>query len=281
MQKRVEFHGCTFAYRHEGSGEPLLLIQGVGLHGDGWLPQAANLKDKFRVITFDNRGMGASQPIGAPLTVEQMAADALAIMDAEGIRAAHIIGHSLGGCVAQAIALTSPDRVKSLALLCTSARGADATDLTFAMLWLGMRTRLGSRRMRRSAFLQLVLSPSYFAANDPDRIARELEPLFGHDLADTPPIVMRQLQALKRFDATARLPNLAGISTLVISAEHDKIFPTRCGRALHSAIPGSDFVQISGAAHGVTIERAHEVNEVLVDHIRRAAAVGRVASIQA
>jgi pimeloyl-ACP methyl ester carboxylesterase len=196
--------GCTLAFRDQGSGEPVVSIRGAGPHGDGWLPQINDLRDNFRTISFDNRGMAASQPLGAPLTIERMASDTVAIMEAAGVASAHIVGHSLGGCIAQQVALTTPLRVKSLSLLCTSACGADATDLSWKMIWLGIRTRLGTRRMRRRAFLQMVLSENYLARCDCDQVALELAPMFGHDLAETPPVVLKQLNALKHFNATAR-----------------------------------------------------------------------------
>src|SRR5439155_1633821 len=80
----VEHHGCRLVYRVGGDGPPVLLVQGVGVHGDGWRPQVDALAGRFRCLTFDNRGMGRSQPAGGPVTVEQMAEDARALMDARG-----------------------------------------------------------------------------------------------------------------------------------------------------------------------------------------------------
>ncbi len=238
----------------------MVFIQGVGLHGDGWLPQTLALGQRFRCLSFDNRQEGT-------ITVESMARDTLALMDAVGMPAAHLVGHSFGGVVAQQIAFTAPERVLSLSLLCTSAVGADATRLSSKMLWLGVRSRLGSRRMRRLAFLEIVLSAEDLKGQDRDALATEMEPLFGHDLADSPPSVMRQLGALKRFNGTARLRELSAIRTLVLSAEHDLIFPPRCGRALAAGIAGSKYVEVRGAAHGVTIQHAETVNRELVSHL--------------
>ena len=262
--------GCNLTFRDEGSGEPIIFIQGVGLHGDGWLPQTSRLNRSFRTISFDNRGMAASQPLGTRLTVELMASDTLAVMDAAGITSAHLVGHSLGGCIAQQTALISPQRVKSLSLLCTSTRGADATDLSLKMLWLGIRSRVGTRRMRRLAFIEMVLSPGYLASHDREQTALDFAPIFGHDLGETPSVAMKQLSALNTFNATARVAELASIPTLVLSAQHDIIFPPRCGRALAEAIPGSRFVEVAGAAHGVTIEHADLINRTLAQHIQRA-----------
>lgn len=272
MQQTILSRGCRLAYKVEGSGDPVVLIQGVGLHGDGWLPQTEALRAQFRCLTFDNRGMGKSQPVGAAITVEQLAEDTIAVMDAAGISAAHIAGHSLGGVIALHLALTARDRVHSLALLCTSSRGADATELRLPILWRGLRSRLGTRRMRARAFLEIVMPPAYLAGQDRDALAARLAPLFGHDLGESPQIVMPQLNALKRFDATARLKELAGLPTLVLSGAHDLIFPPPCGQNLAAGIPGARFVEIAEAGHGATIQSADLVNRELIEHFRRAGA---------
>lgn len=272
ISESFESRGCLLHYKRVGAGEPVVFIQGVGLHGDGWLPQTQSLSSEFECVTFDNRGMGMSQPAGTAITVQQMAEDALSVMDAAGIGSAHLVGHSLGGVVALQTALSAPERVKSLSLLCTSARGADATQVSMRMAWLGLRSRVGSRRMRAQAFLEIVMPPSYLAGQDCDALADRLKPLFGHDLADTPPIVMRQLGALKRFDARARLAELKGIPTLVVSAAEDVLFPPRCGRALAEEIPGARFVELDGVAHGMTIQSAERVNQLLLQHLKSAEA---------
>jgi pimeloyl-ACP methyl ester carboxylesterase len=268
----VQANGCSLAYKVEGSGDPVVFVQGVGLHGDGWLPQTQVLRSDFRCITFDNRGMGLSQPAGADITVSRFAEDALAVMNSAGIEAAHFAGHSLGGAIALQVALTARHRVKSLALLCTSGRGADATKPTPRMIWLGARSRLGTRRMRANAFLEIVMPREYLATQDRDALAERLRPLFGHHLGDTPSIVMPQLKALQRFDATGRLQELSSVPTMVLSAEHDLIFPPACGKALAAGIKGARYVEIPKAAHGVTIQCDETVNQLLQEHFRSATA---------
>jgi pimeloyl-ACP methyl ester carboxylesterase len=241
------------------------MIQGVGIHGDGWGPQVQGLSAHYRCLTFDHRGMCLSQPLGAPLTVAQMAEDALALMDAQGWPSAHIVGHSLGGLVAQHLAVTERARVRSLSLLCTFSRGKDATRVTAWMAWVGLRTRAGTRRSRRNAFLRIVMPPSVTADSAASRnaLAAQLAPIIGHDLADQPPVAMQQLAAMRAYDATPRLSELSGLPVLVISAEHDRIAPPAIGRALAAAIPDARFVMIPDAAHGVTIQRAEAVNQLL------------------
>src|SRR5687768_4749782 len=123
--QQLEHRGCKLSYCIAGNGPPVLMIQGAGMHGDGWLPQIEGLADQYRCLRFDNRGMGKSQPFGAAITIEQMAEDARVIMDAEGWQSAHVAGHSMGGLIALHLALSEPKRVRSLALLCTFARGSE------------------------------------------------------------------------------------------------------------------------------------------------------------
>lgn len=259
--------GCTFAYTTRGKGPPALFIQGVAVHGAGWLPQTDRLASDYRCISFDNRGMGRSQPAPAKLSVAGMADDAFALLDHLEIGSAHLIGHSLGGVIAQHMALTHPERCRSLSLLCTVSRGADATRLSGRMLWLGMASMVGPRRSRRKAFLQIITAPGSVPPGTEDQLSERMAPLFGHDLADRPPVAMKQLAALRAYDCTERLEDLAGMPTMVVSAEHDLIAPPAFGRTLAAGIPGARFVMIEDAAHGVTIQRADIINGLLREHL--------------
>lgn len=264
-----EHRGCRLTGRAQGEGAPVLLIQGVGVHGLGWQPQVAALEPRFRVLTFDNRGVGASQPVGAPITVEQMAEDARVLMDAAGFDSAHVVGHSLGGLVALQLALAAPGRVRSLALLCTFANGRDAAPPTPRMLALGMRTRLGTRAMRRRAFLELVMPPGSVRGADAPELAERFAPLFGHDLGESPSATGAQLAAMRAYDAGARLGELGKVPALVVSATHDPIAPPRAGRALADGLRESVYVELPDASHGVPIARPDQVNGLLLGHLAR------------
>jgi len=113
-------------YEITGEGSPVLFIQGVGVIGEGWRPQVNGLSRKYRTMIFDNRGIGKSQPCAARLTIEDMAQDTMALMDEAGWKRAHVVGHSMGGLIAQQLALDHPSRVRSLSLLCTFAEGREA-----------------------------------------------------------------------------------------------------------------------------------------------------------
>lgn len=124
--------------------------------------------------------------------------------------------------------------------------------------------------MRRHAFLSLVLSHQAFATADKDAWAERLAPLFGHDLADQPAVVMKQVRAMSRFDAFDKIGQLGHIPTLVVSAEQDGIARVPYGKQLASAIPGAQFVEIANASHGVPIEDANQINKLLLTQFAKA-----------
>lgn len=259
---------ATLWYEVRGDGPPVLLVQGVGVAGSGWRPQVDALSGRYAVCAYDNRGVGRSTLSGA-LSIEAMAADGLALMDALGWDRAHVVGHSMGGLIAQQIALSAPDRVRSLCLMCTFGRGEEGASMSPSMMWSAIKARLGTRAMRRAAFLELVIPNAQLAGADRAAIAAELGALCGRDLADSPPILMKQVRAMGRHDHWARLPELAAIPTLVMSAEHDRIAPPAYGRALAEAIDGARYVEIAGAGHVAPIREADEVNALLLAHLER------------
>ena len=262
----VDRKDARIHYSRDGQGPAVLLVQGVGVIGNGWKPQVEGLRDRYSLITIDNRGIGRSTS-EAPPTIEAMAADVLAVADAEGLDRFHLAGHSMGGMIAQQVALTAPSRVSSLALLCTFLKGRQGTMVAPRMLGAAIRSRLGTRRMRRRAFVELVMPRHYLTTVDRDRLCAELGELFGRDLADQPPIIRQQLSAMGLFDASGTLASLAGIPTLVVSAAEDGIAQPAFGRMLAAAIPGARYVEISAAGHAVVIQRADEVNGLLRDHL--------------
>jgi pimeloyl-ACP methyl ester carboxylesterase len=264
-----EFQGCRLAYRIDGAGPPLVMIQGVGAHGIAYNPQIEILKASYTCLTFDNRGIGTSQPVGKKLTVHQMAADALALMDHLGWQSAHIVGHSLGGLISLELALTARSRVRSLTLLNTFPNGADATRMSLQLLWISLRLKFGTRPIRRNAFMELVLAPGQEnkqAAGLVERLAR----VFGHDIGDLPAISARQLAAMKAHDVTPRLGELAGIPTLVISGEKDLIARPASGKAIAAGIPGARYVEIAGASHAFPILEAERCADLIMKHLAEA-----------
>jgi pimeloyl-ACP methyl ester carboxylesterase len=255
-----------------GQGPPLLLIQGVGCIGETWRPQVLGLEDEWLTLTFDNRGIGRSLPCRGPITIPAMAADSLALMNHLGWESAHIAGHSMGGLIAQQLALDAPHRVRSLSLQCTFSRGAEAARLTPWVLWINLRIRFGTRRSRRRAFLEMILPPGAVTDRNLDTLTSQFTPLIGRDLSEQPPILMKQLKAMKRHDISARLHELAPLPTMVLSAEHDPIARPEYGRRLASCIPGATFEELPSASHAATIHNAEKVNMLMRPFLQTAEA---------
>ena len=262
-------HGSTLHYTRAGAGPAVLFIQGVGAIGRAWRPQLEALASDHTVLAFDNRGIGASPLGSAPLSIEAMAADALAVADAAVASSFDVVGHSMGGVIAQELALSARARVRSLSLLCTFARGAQGARLSWDLLVAGLRSRIGPRSLRRRAFVELVMTREYLAGVDRAALDATLADLFGRDLADQPPIVMAQLKAMARYDALDRLASLAPMPTLVVSAAHDRIALPAFGRQLAAAIPGARYVELDEAGHAVPIQCADRVNALLAGHLGR------------
>ena len=130
--------------------------------------------------------------------------------------------------------------------------------------------------MRRLAFLEMVMPPAILARTDRDALAAKLASVFGHDLADQPSVVMKQLSAMRGFDVLPRVHELAGIPALVVSAKWDRIARPALGRGLADAIPGARYLEIDEAAHGVTIQCDRKINDLLATHFTESeAAPGR------
>jgi pimeloyl-ACP methyl ester carboxylesterase len=261
-----ERRGCQLAYRIMGDGDPVIFIQGVGVPGDGWLPQTSDLSDEHCCLRFDNRGMGDSLPIGPDeLTVEAMAEDALALMDQQGWETCHVVGHSLGGHIALALAIMAPSRVRTLSLLGCSARGRDMPPLSLRFIWMALRANIGTKRSRRHAFLEMIMPHRMLREGNRDDWAKRMEGIFGRDLATTPPIVLKQARADRAFDASPHFDGISHIPTIVISGQDDIIGPPHLGRTLAKGLSAS-YQEIAAAAHGLTVTHAAEINELLRGH---------------
>ncbi|MDX2198147.1 MAG: alpha/beta hydrolase [Phycisphaerae bacterium] len=265
MQSSASRPDGRMIYKVEGAGPAILFIQGVGMHATSWRPQIDAFRASHCCVTFEHRGLGGSDAAVGRVSIEGMADDALAVLNAAGVDAVHVVGHSLGGVVAQQLALSHRVRVRSLSLLCTFPAGRRAAPLSWRMIWLGLRSQVGTRAMRRRGFLRLVMPPGRIE-NEAELAARLAE-LFGHDLGEQPKVVPAQLRALRRSDLCARLPELAGLPTLVVSAFHDPIAPPALGRELAKRIAGARYVEVGDASHGMPISHAGVVNGALAAHL--------------
>ncbi len=262
----LEFQGCRLAYRIDGSGPPLVMIQGVGAYGTVVNPQIELLSKHYTCLSFDNRGIGASQPSGRKLSAEQMSNDVTALIDHQHWDSAHLVGHSFGGLIAMQFAASHKRRVRSLSLLCSFARGADISWLSLNMMRILLRLRFGSRQVRRFAFMELVVPRGHPDLESP-ALAGRLSAIVGHDIADMPRITGQQLRAMRKADVSPKLGELAGIPSLVINGEHDRIARPELGRAVAAGIPHARYIEIPRAAHAFPVLDPQRCAELLLEHL--------------
>jgi 3-oxoadipate enol-lactonase len=259
--------GTEISYRVFGAadGEPLVLIMGLGADRWGWVRQWPSLRRRFRLLALDNRGSGASGVPDGPYDLEVMAADVIAVMDAEGIGSAHVMGASLGGVLAQIIAIRHPGRVRSLVLACTACRMKSWRRALFTE-WIEIAQAEGSHALARENIRWVV------AARHLRRLW-PISPVVAPLIIRAPvPGVVAQLQAL--VDAPEAVGGFLGeisVPTFVIVGSQDILTPVADSEELVEAIPDARLEVISSAAHGFMVMRAGRYNDAVAgfyDEIR-------------
>ena len=236
-------------FESTGDGPPVLLIMGLGLPGDAWWRTVPVLARACRVITFDNRGAGRAEVAGR-LTIAGMAADAVAVLDAAGVERAHVYGMSMGGMIAQELALGFTERVGWLVLGATSAGGALATPPDPATLAFLARRATMPDEEGRWASVPYVYSERTRGSGGA-RIGEDFARRRGH--AFQPAGYRAQLAAAVGHDAAARLGAIA-VPTLVVHGAEDRMVPPANGRALAATIPGARLLEVEDAAHLYTTD---------------------------
>jgi len=252
-------------YQDVGSGEPLVLIMGFGGDHLAWAFQMPDFSVRHRVIAFDNRGVGQTDTPDHPYTTRMMAGDALGLMDALGIDRAHVLGVSMGGMIAQELALANPERVRSLHLACTFGR-PDPYLVALNAAWREMRIALGRESTLRTLGLWLFSPTTY--ADRPELIEALLQTSLANPYPQSLVGFLRQGEAVAGHDALERLSAIR-CPTLVSVAEDDILVPPRFSREILARIQGAELRLVTSAGHGYFLERPDVFNELTLDFIAR------------
>ena len=233
------------AWERQGSGPPLLLIHGLGYARWGWEPVLPGLAERFEVVLFDNRGIGESDAPPGPYTVAEMAGDAVQVLDEAGIERAHVVGTSLGGMIAQELALAHPDRVDRLVLACTTPGGPRAHPMPQVTVALIAEAATLAPEVALRRFVENALSPSTLA-DRPEIVER----IMAHRLATAQPPEAWAAQAAAgvAFDAYDRLPNLTA-PTLVQTGTEDAVVDARNSDLLVELLPDARLERFTGSGH--------------------------------
>jgi 3-oxoadipate enol-lactonase len=261
-------NGIELDYERSGSGEPLLLIMGMSGTALHWgEPFLDLLQEDFETIAYDHRGVGKSTRLDGPLTIPMMAADAAGLLDALELDSAHVLGISMGGMVAQELALAHPERVRTLTLGCTYCGGpgsALAAPEVIGRLTAAMSS--GDRARALRAGWEVNVSDALL--DDDESYARFLAIAARYSVAL--PVVTAQMRAIDRHDTSSRLPGL-GVPTLVIHGSEDRMLPAQNGQLIASLIPGARLEILEGTGHLFFWEQPERSAELVHMHAAVAA----------
>jgi 3-oxoadipate enol-lactonase len=251
MKRAVAVDGALVAYDAFGKrdGPAVLMIQGLGTDSRGWALQRLAFGRRYRCLAVDNRGVGGSAAAPRPFSLEQMARDAVAVLDAEGIDRAHVMGASMGGVIAQILAVRKAERVEGLVLACTACRHhpwrrellhewsvAVQERGMSAMTTDGLRWLIGPRLHRRLG-IWLNLLARLVLQGDPANFAAQVD------------AILSTSDELRVELASLRVP------TLVITGSQDMLTPIGDAEELAEMIPGAELFELRGAGHGLMVEQ--------------------------
>jgi proline-specific peptidase len=274
-------NGIKICYDIHGEGKPVILIHGFSDRKEHWRAQLEALAKHFKVIRMDNRGAGKSERPDGEYTMEIYAADVAGLMDYLAIECSHIIGHSLGGMIAQNFAILYPERVDKLVLINTiPGLKPPGESIDEAIKMYRENAINGQKAIINDPLNEFIKgAKASYSRNfwkmmraDPKKKFHEIwsvEDLvkekteYGPEIKD----LINQSHALSTHNTYKRLHEIKS-EVLVLSAEKDKSCPKSMGEKMHELIPNSKFIVIEGAAHQSILERAPEVNQYIIDFLK-------------
>jgi pimeloyl-ACP methyl ester carboxylesterase len=259
-------NGTGIHYLQRGGGEPLLLIMGMsGTHLSWGEPFLALLERDFEVTIFDNRGVGRSSRAEPGYEIADLADDTAALVEALGHESMHVLGISMGGMVAQQLAVRHPGRIRTLTLGCTYS-GGEGSALSPPEVFerLAASWRSGDRERALRTGWEVNVSER-FAANDEAYAAFRTAAL---DLPVPIPVIMGQLQAIGRHDVAGRLGEIDA-PTLVIHGTDDQMLPVSNGHMIAERVPGARLEILDGVGHLFWVEEPERTATLLREHTHR------------
>lgn len=252
--------GAKIYWDEQGSGDPLLLIMGLGYPSNAWYRTRPALSKKYKTIALDNRGVGQSDMPAGPYPIPLMASDAAAVLDAAGVERAHVFGISMGGMIAQEFALQYPKQVRSLVLGCTAAGGPLAVRAEPEATQMLMARGTMTQEEAAQAALPFIYDP----ATPKHLIDEDLairRPWFPRQEAYT-----AQLQGILAWESYSRLGQIA-TPTLVIHGESDRLVPAGNGKLIAENIRGAKLVMLPHASHIFTTDQPEAAQRAVLEFL--------------
>ncbi|TXT66427.1 MAG: Alpha/beta hydrolase [Promethearchaeota archaeon] len=258
-------NGAELYYEIHGDGEPIVMIMGLSANIDWWTPEfLEELERRYKTILFDNRDAGRSDNVEKKYQIEDLAKDTIKLMDQLDIDRAHILGISMGGMVAQEIALNYPERVKKLVLASTNLGNPKSILPSGKVLNMLMKDREGrSNEEIIDEFISLLFANDFIDEN-PEFIKKTKKRMMKAPIK--PDAYQRQLNAILKFKTGRRLKGL-NIPTLVIHGKKDILLPPENGEIIADLIPNANLKLFEGAGHSLFSHIPKKTSKTIIEYL--------------
>ncbi len=262
---KAHVNQANLYYEVHGQGEPLVLIPGISHSSSIWFLQIPELSKHFKVVVYDNRGVGKSDMPEQPYSIADEADDVAVLLDELGLKRAHVLGMSRGGYIAQELAIGHPQRVRRLVLLATHYGGSQYRE-ALALLWAEIMNVAGLTPAQIFARgIEYATTPEFFA-REREMVAQLVSQRMNEP--QTPHATQFQFFSADAFDSKERLHRISA-QTLVIAGAQDRVVPLEFCEQLAKSIPNAQLTRIDGVAHLGFIERADVVNQAIISFLTK------------
>ncbi|TFG08619.1 MAG: alpha/beta hydrolase [Promethearchaeota archaeon] len=278
----ADVNGIKICYDIHGEGDPVFLLHGFSDRKEHWRAQVGELSKHFKLIRMDNRGAGRSDRPNGEYTMEIFASDVVGLMDFLEIEKAHIIGHSMGGMIAQNLIILYPDRVRKMVLINTFAGIKPPGEPTDDYEKIQKKSAIAGQKAIENDPLNAFIkgAKASYSRNfwkmmreDPKRKFHgiwSVEDLIDEKIkhGPTPTDLAKQAHAIAMHNTYERLNEIKN-EVLIIAAEKDKSCPVSANKKIHKLIPNSRFIVIEKAAHQSILEKPHEINKIIIEFLSK------------
>ena len=260
---KIHVNGIDLFYDIQGTGEPLLLIAGFDCDSSYWSAVMPALVNKYQVIRFDNRGVGQSSAPDCPYSIKQMADDAAALLNYLGITI-HVAGHSMGGQIAQELALAHPEKVKTLTLLSSWASG-NAKFYSLIEMFGDLPKNLDGKIYQKVLLPWMFTEEFYSKTEAIEQIINFIE---EYPFLPTSHGLYRQSRAILKSDTSKHITNIS-CPTLVVVGKEDIVTPVKFSEQLAGGIPNAELVVLERGGHGFLVESPDAVALVMLNFLAK------------
>ena len=257
-------NGIQIYYEEYGQGFPVVLINGLAFPMDLWYLQIEELSRHFRVIAMDNRGIGSTDKPNEDFTIAQMASDTAGLLRSLGINKSHVAGLSMGGFIAQELALTYPEMVDHLVLIATGTGGPKLHEASRSFWDEANKILKGLKAREIYREDMILMTAPGFQERHPDRLEKSI----ALRLKKIQPLsaFLRQQKAARAFDSNNRIGRISQ-PTMVILGNKDRLFPIELSEGFRKRLPNARFLVYEDCGHAILLEKAEELNRDMLDFL--------------